>query len=63
MITGAENYTKNKTDKKSPRANGESKTIQTKPHTEACTYTLTKREKRKKNIHIVAPIVHFLNLG
>ena len=32
-------------------------------HTEAYTYTLTKREKGKKNICIVAPKVHLLNLG
>ena len=31
-----------------PRTNGKSKPKQTKPHKEAYTYTLTKREKRKK---------------
>ena len=37
------------------RANGKSKTIQRKSHTEAYTYTLTEREKgkkKKKNIYI-----------
>ena len=50
MITSAKNYTKNKQTKKTdgqtnPRTNGKSKAIQTKSHTEAYTYTLTKREK------------------
>ena len=53
-----------KTDGQSPRTNGESKAIQTKSHTEAYTYTLTKREKGKKiYIYIVDPKVHLLNLG
>ena len=56
MITSAKNYTKkkkkeNKTDRQNPRTNGKSKAIQTKSHTEAYTYTLTKREKGKKNIY------------
>ena len=38
-------------DRQNPRTNGESKAIQTKSHTEAYTYTLTKREKGK-NIYI-----------
>ena len=38
------------------------KAIQTKSHTEAYTYTLTKRRKREKIIYL-APKVHFLNLG
>ena len=38
-------------DGKNPRTNGKSKAIQTKLHTEACTYTLTEREKGK-NIYI-----------
>ena len=51
-------------DRQNPRANGKSKAIQTKSHTEAYTYTLTKREKgKKKNIYIMAPKVHPLNLG
>ena len=33
-----------------------------KSHTEAYTYTLTK-EKKEKNIYIIAPKVHLLNLG
>ena len=37
---------------KNPRTNGKSKAIQTKSHKEACTYTLTKREKGKKYIYI-----------
>ena len=47
MITSAKNYTKTKTktDRQNPRTNGKSKAIQTKSHTEAYTYTLTKREK------------------
>ena len=39
-------------DRQNPRANGKSKAIQTKSHTEAYTYTLTKREKGKKYIYI-----------
>ena len=46
MITSAKNYTKKKkkkkTDRQNHRTNGKSKTIQTKSHTEAYTYTLTK---------------------
>ena len=38
-------------DGQNPRTNGESKVIQTKLHTEAYTYTLTKREKGE-NIYI-----------
>ena len=49
-------------DRQNPRTNGKSKAIQTKSHTEAYTHTLTKREKGK-NIYIVAPKVHLLNLG
>ena len=68
MITSAKNYTKkkkkeNKTDRQNPRTNGKNKAIQTKSHIEAYTYTLTKREKGKKYIYIVAPKVHLLNLG
>ena len=50
-----------KTGRENPRTNGKSKAIQTKLHTEAYTYTLTKREKGKK-IYMVAPKVHLLNL-
>ena len=39
-------------NRKNPRANGESKPIQTKSHKETYTYTLTKREKGKKYIYI-----------
>ena len=49
-------------DRQNPRTNGESKAIQTKSHTEAYTYTLTKRGKGEKIIYL-APKVHFLNLG
>ena len=47
MITSTKNYTKKKpkTDRQNPRTKGKSKAIQTKSHTEAYTYTLTKREK------------------
>ena len=38
-------------DGENPRTNGKSKAIQTKPHTEAYTYTLTKREKGKIYIY------------
>ena len=41
-----------KTDRQNPRTNGKSKALQTKSHKEAYTYTLTKREKGKKNIYI-----------
>ena len=49
MLTSAKNYTKNKNkmDRQNPRTNGKSTAIQTKSHTEAYTYTLTKREKGK----------------
>ena len=50
MITSAKNYTKKKKDSQNPRTNGESKAIQRKSHKEAYTYTLTKREKGKRNI-------------
>ena len=68
MITSAKKYTKKKnkkqkTDRENPRTNGKCKAIQTKSHTEAYTYTLTKREKGEKYIYIVAPKVHLLNLG
>ena len=54
MITRAENYTKNKKtnkkmDRQNPRTNGKRKAIQAKSHKEAYTYTITKREKAKKN--------------
>ena len=64
MITSTKNYTKKKKkmDRQNPRTNGKSKAIQTKSHKEACTYTLTKREKGK-NIYIIAPKVHHLNFG
>ena len=39
-------------DRENPRTNGKSKAIQTKSHTEAYTYTLTKREKGKKYIYL-----------
>ena len=45
-----------KTDKKlnreNPRTNGKSKPKYIKSHKEACIHTLTKREKRKKNLKI-----------
>ena len=56
MITSAKNYTKEKkntTDRQNPRTNGKSKAIHTKWHKEAYTYTLTKREKRRKSIYIL----------
>ena len=72
MVTSAKSYTKKtkkakkqtykQTDRQIPRTNGKSKAIQTKLHTEAYTYTLTKREKGKK-IYMVAPKVHLLNFG
>ena len=54
---------KKKPDRQNPRTNGKRKAIQTKSHTEAYTYTFTKREKGEKNIYVVAPKVHLLNLG
>ena len=39
-------------NRQNPRTNGKSKPIQTKPHKEAYTYTLTKREKGK-NIYVL----------
>ena len=47
-------------DRQNPRTNGKSKAIETKSQKEAYTYVLT---KRGKNIYIVAPEVHLLNLG
>ena len=50
MITRVKNYTKKnkkKPDRQNPRTNGKSKTIQTKSHTEAYTYTLTEEKKEK----------------
>ena len=59
MITNSKNYTKKKTKKKpdrqNPRTNDKSKGIQTKSHTEAYTYTLTKREKGKKKYISLLP--------
>ena len=49
-------------DGQNPRTNGESKAIQTESHTEAYTYTPTKRGKWEKIIYL-APKVHLLNLG
>ena len=49
-------------DRQNPRTNGNRKAIQTKSHTDAYSYTLTKREKRGKNEYIFAPKVHLLNL-
>ena len=41
-------------DRQNPRTNGKSKATQTKSHTEAYTYTLTKREKGgKKHISLL----------
>ena len=42
-------------DRQNPRTNGKSKAIQTKSHTEAYTYTLTKREKGKKIYVLLLP--------
>ena len=57
MITSAKTYTKKKkkttqkADRENPRTNGKNKAIQKKSHTEAYTYTLTKREKGNKKIY------------
>ena len=50
-------------DRQNRRTNGKSKAIQIKSHKEAYLYTLTKREKGKKYIYIIAPKVHCLNFG
>ena len=50
-------------DRQNPRTNDKSKALQRKSHTDAYTYTLTKRERGKKFIYIVAPKVHLLSLG
>ena len=69
MITSTKNYTKRnkKTNRQNPRTNGKNKAIQTKSHTEAHTYTLTKREKWKKIYISLLPnprpqfgMIHFL---
>ena len=44
---------KEKTDRHNPRTNGKSKTMQTKLHKEAYTYTLTKKEEKNKYIYIL----------
>ena len=75
MITRAKNYTKKK-NRKNPQTNKQNKwtdrtlgqmekakLYRKKLHTEAYTYTITKREKGKKYIYIVAPKVHLLNFG
>ena len=49
-------------DGPNPRTNCESKAIQTKSHTEAYIYTLTKRGKGEKIVYLAAE-VHLLNLG
>ena len=49
-------------DRQNPRTNGESKAIQKESHTEAYTYTLTKRGKGEELIS-PAPRVPLLNLG
>ena len=49
-------------DGQNPRTNGERKAMQTQSHTEAYTYTFTKRGKGEKIIYL-APKVHLLNLG
>ena len=54
MIRSSKNYAKKKTQNGQtppPRTNGKSKATQTKSHTEAYTYTLTKRDKGKKYIY------------
>ena len=48
MITIIKKLKLKKKDRLNPRTNGKSKAVQTKSHTEACTYTLTKGEKGKK---------------
>ena len=61
MLRSAKNYTKKtrtktkkeKMDGQNPMTNGKSKAIQTKSHTESYTYTLTKREKGKKNVSLL----------
>ena len=46
---------KEKSDRQNPRTNGKRKPIQTKSHTEAYTYTVTKREKGKKIYILLLP--------
>ena len=51
MITSTKIHTKKpkkQMERQNPRTNGKSQTIQTKPHKEAYTYTLTKGEKGTK---------------
>ena len=53
MVTSAKSYTKKKPkiNRQNPRTNGKSKAIQTQSHTEAYTYTVTKREKGNMYIY------------
>ena len=48
-------------DRQNPRTNGKSKAIQTKSHRSI--HIHSKKEKKEKNIYIVAPKVHHLNFG
>ena len=48
---GREKNKNKKTNRQNPSTNGKSKPVQTKSLKEACTYTLTKREKGKKYIY------------
>ena len=63
MITSAKNYTKKKTmDRQKPWTNGQIKAIR-QNHTQKPTHTQSQKEKKKKNIYIIAPNVHHLNFG
>ena len=64
MITSAKNYIKEKkTERLNPRTNDQSKSYTDKNHTKKRTHTHLQKEKKEKNINIIAPKVHRLNFG
>ena len=69
MITSIKNYTKKqknpqKTDRQNPRTYQMVKAkLYRQSHTQKHTHTLSEKEKKEKNIYIIAPKVHRLNSG
>ena len=67
MITSAKNYTKKtkKQKKRTDRTLGQmvKAKLYRQNHTEKHTHTHSQKLKKGKNIYIVAPKVHLLNLG
>ena len=69
MIKSVTNYSKKKRTKKqkkdrqNPRTIGKSRAIQTKITQRSIHIHTQKKRKREKDIYIVVPKVHLLNLG